>query len=69
MTKQDKVYGGSLYELAKEEGLAKKIAEELSAVIKIFCTGFNRNFLNSHMVKSRLQICRMMVHGMTATNC
>ena len=36
MTKQDKVYGGSLYELAKEEGLAEKIAEEIAAVMKIF---------------------------------
>ena len=36
MTKQDQVYGGSLYELAKEEGLEEKIGGELTAVVKIF---------------------------------
>lgn len=36
MTGKDKVYGGSLYELAKEEGLEEAIFGELRAVIGIF---------------------------------
>ena len=36
MTKETKVYGGSLYELAKEEGLSEEIYGELTAVLKIF---------------------------------
>ena len=36
MTKSEQVYGGSLYELAKEEGLEDVIGGELNAVIAIF---------------------------------
>ena len=36
MTKSQQIYGGSLYELAKEEGLTERIYAELSAVIGIF---------------------------------
>lgn len=35
MTKAERIYGGSLYELAKEEGLAEAIFQELSAVLEI----------------------------------
>ena len=36
MTKTEQVYGGSLYELASEEGLTGQIMEELRQVIAIF---------------------------------
>ena len=36
MTKTAKVYGGSLYELAKEEGLAERICAQLQQVIAVF---------------------------------
>lgn len=36
MTKTQQVYGGSLYELAKEEGLTEQIGSELSQVVAIF---------------------------------
>lgn len=36
MTKTEQVYGGSLYELAKEEGLSEQIFEELQQVIALF---------------------------------
>jgi len=36
MTKQEQVYGGSLYDLALEEGLAAVIGEELQQVIALF---------------------------------
>ena len=36
MTKTEQVYGGSLYELALEEGLAGEILEQLNQVIAIF---------------------------------
>lgn len=35
MTKLEQVYGGSLYDLAKEEGLTKEIGGELSQVLSI----------------------------------
>jgi F-type H+-transporting ATPase subunit delta len=36
MTKMEQVYGGSLYDLAKEEGLTEQIGTELQQVIAIF---------------------------------
>lgn len=36
MTKTEQVYGGSLYDLAKEEGLDRAILDELTQVIAIF---------------------------------
>ena len=36
MTKVEQVYGGSLYDLAKEEGLTEQIGAELQQVIAIF---------------------------------
>ena len=36
MTKTQQVYGGSLYELAKEEGLTERIYEQLQQVIALF---------------------------------
>ena len=36
MTKTEQVYGGSLYDLAKEEGLTKQIGDELQQVITLF---------------------------------
>lgn len=36
MTKQEQVYGGSLYDLALEEGLSGEIMGELEQVIKLF---------------------------------
>ena len=36
MTKMEQVYGGSLYDLAKEEGLTEQIYTELQQVIAIF---------------------------------
>ena len=36
MTKTEQVYGGSLYELAKEEGLSGEILRELEQVVAIF---------------------------------
>lgn len=36
MTKSEQVYGSSLYELAKEEGLTEEIFRELTAVVGIF---------------------------------
>lgn len=36
MTKSQQIYGGSLYELAKEEGLEEKIYAELCQVVEIF---------------------------------
>ncbi|MBQ9967260.1 MAG: ATP synthase F1 subunit delta [Oscillospiraceae bacterium] len=35
MTKAEQIYGGSLYELAREEGLADEIFRELSSVVEI----------------------------------
>lgn len=36
MTKQEQVYGGSLYDLALEEGLSGEILQELEQVVKLF---------------------------------
>ena len=36
MTKTEQVYGGSLYDLAKEEGLTEQIHDELKQVITLF---------------------------------
>lgn len=36
MTKTEQVYGGSLYDLAKEEGLTEQIHQELKQVIALF---------------------------------
>lgn len=36
MTKQEQVYGGSLYDLALEEGLADRILEELEQIVALF---------------------------------
>jgi len=36
MTKTEQVYGGSLYELASEEGLSGTVLEELTQVIAVF---------------------------------
>ena len=36
MTKTEQVYGGSLYDLAKEEGLTEQIRQELQQVLAIF---------------------------------
>ena len=36
MTKTEQIYGGSLYELAREEGLDRQIGEQLQQVIAIF---------------------------------
>jgi len=36
MTKTEQVYGGSLYDLAKEEGLTAQIGSELQQVIAVF---------------------------------
>ena len=36
MTKTEQVYGGSLYELAREEGLTEQILEELQQLIALF---------------------------------
>ena len=35
MTKAEQIYGGSLYELAKEEGLVEEIFRELGSVVEI----------------------------------
>jgi len=36
MTKTEQVYGGSLYDLAKEDGLTNQIGDELKQVIAVF---------------------------------
>lgn len=36
MTKRDQVYGGSLYELAREEGVEEALCAQLTAVLDIF---------------------------------
>ena len=36
MTKTEKVYGGSLYDLAKEEGVSEEIGKELTEVLSLF---------------------------------
>ena len=36
MTKLEQVYGGSLYDLAKEEGLTEQIGGELRQVLALF---------------------------------
>ena len=36
MTKTEQVYGGSLYDLAREEGLTAEIGEELRQIIALF---------------------------------
>ena len=36
MTKTEQVYGGSLYDLAKEDGLTNQIGDELNQVIAVF---------------------------------
>lgn len=36
MTKSEQVYGGSLYELAKEEGLTEEIYGQLQTVLEVF---------------------------------
>ena len=67
MTKMHQVYGGSLYELAKEEGLTEKIFRQLQQIVDVFDENPHYwQFLNTRSI-SKQDRCRALDEALAGT--